>query len=97
VAHWPHKPVFAPPISVGSLLASFPMKTTMKPADMEVIPHGAIAVCIILTLAFGIACLCASTIIKPSMSAGGHLSFTYSNMRSDAVLAPEPAKAIAGR
>ena len=73
------------------------MKTIMKPADTEVIPQSAIAVCIILTLAFGICCLCAPTVIKPSMSAGGHVSFTYSNVMRHAAFPPEPGKATAGR
>jgi len=69
----------------------------MTPADMELIPRAGIVACIVLTLSFGICCLCASMIMKPSVSAGAHLGSTYSDMMTDTVAPPKVGKATPHR
>jgi hypothetical protein len=55
-------------LSVGNLVASLSLEPVVKTAAMGVLQRVMIAICILLTLAFGVCFLCASSIMKPSMS-----------------------------
>jgi hypothetical protein len=62
----------------------------MKTAAVGVVHRVAIAICIVLTLAFGVSCLCASTMMNLPMLR--HISAPFAHAMINAV-APKEAKA----
>jgi hypothetical protein len=80
-----HPPLITPTarngatLSVGNLLASLSLEPVMKTAAMGVLHRVMIAICIVLTLAFGVSCLCASKMMK--LSTLRHISAPFASTR----------------
>jgi hypothetical protein len=66
-------------LSVGNLLASLSLEPVMKTAAVGVLHRVMIAICIVLTLAFGVSCLCASRMMK--LSTVRHISAPFASTR----------------